>query len=286
MAGIEDKVLKDSNMGGGTTIPHLKYGGQGGQLPNLGIKDASGKVVEAWSTATPYVAQNVIPQIVKFPKAFDLLPNADEVKAIFKALMEEEMLTIEGLASGITIEVDETPMGAGGHTLKTPTKSLITQSNVTYMWKERGAKAIQKFWDFYSRYILVDPITNKPLIANLIEDIDAVGGEYTHEWFSWSMMFIEPDITQKKVVDSWLTIGMFPLGNGDRVGKRDIKTAGEVSELSIEMACTTYANEGIMDLAADILSKMTVLTKSPDEMILPVDGIDATVAEVETGFDN
>jgi len=99
-------------------------------------------------------------------------------------------------------------------------------------------------------------------------------------------MYIEPDITQRKVVDAWLVANQFPKSNGDRTGKRDKTAAGEPTELSIDFAGITMTGPNVERLAQNLLNSLTILNKIPDnDMVLPATALDANVSSADSvGF--
>lgn len=133
----------------------------------------------------------------------------------------------------------------------------------------------------------MDPDTKRALVAQYITDINTIGGMYTPDYYTGTVLFIEPDITQKVVVDAWLCTNMFPKGNGDRTGKRDLRSAGETPELSIEFTSITMNNSAVMTLANKILSSLSVLSKLPDTgIVVPSSEIDSTLAAAKGGFNS
>jgi hypothetical protein len=98
---------------------------------------------------------------------------------------------------------------------------------------------------------------------------------YTPDYYTFSMLFIEPDITHTTVYDAWLISNMYPKSNGDRVGSRDIRSAGESPELSIDMAGFAMCNENVRVMAKAMLANLTTLKHIPDLGILvPTDKVD------------
>lgn len=288
MARLKDAVLEKDKLYTGTSpASNLVHGGQQGYMPKIGTIAADGKVYEEWISNTAYISNNVIPVVLRTPGFFEYMDNKKQWVETYKALIELHPLTITGLTSGLTAEFDETPVGGGGEQQETLTDVKRARSSLAMTYKEKANKAITKFFDILIRYGMMDPDTKKPLVANLIKDMDKVG-IYTPDFYTGTVLFIEPDTTQKFVVDAWLRVNMMPKSNGERTGQRNMNAAGEAKELSIDWTGITMNNENVLTLAQTTLSALSVLTKVPDtDMIVPnKDGADANVNAAKTGFND
>lgn len=283
---ITDAILnKDKAYAGHSPALDLSYGGQQGIMSKIGRVGPDGKNYDEWISNQAYVKRNVIPIVLRYPKFFDYMPEKEKWIAAYKALIELHPLSIDGLSSGLTVETDEHPIGGAGEMQEEPTDVKRAKSTLTFVWKEKAGKAIQKFLDKFIRYGIMDPDVKRPLVADLIGDISSIEGMYTADFYTGTVIYIEPDITQKVVIDAWLCTNMFWKSNGDRTGKRDIKSAGEAPELSIESSCITMNNEAVLTLADRILSSLTSLSKLPDiGIVVPSAEIDASIAAAKTGF--
>ncbi|MGE3593014.1 MAG: hypothetical protein AB7G52_11070 [Arcobacter sp.] len=286
MSRITDSVLaKDTVYAGHGPALNLTYGGQNGFMPRIGLTGPDGKSYEEWISNHAYIKKNIIPVVIRYPKFMDFMPDKEKWIATYKALIELHPLTIDGLTSGLTVEFDEHPIGGAGEMQEELTDVKRARSTVTMTFKEKAGKAIQKFLDYVIRYGMMDPDTKKPLVTRYMENIEAVGGMYTPDYYTGTVLFIEPDTTHKVVVDAWLCSNMAPKSNGDRTGKRDIRSAGEAPELSIEWTSITMNNEAVLNMADKVLKDLTIINKVPDlDLVLPSTEVDATVKAGATGF--
>lgn len=286
MSRIKDAVLaKGTAYAGHNPALDLTKGGQNGYMAQIGVKGADGKYYDAWISNQAYIKKNIIPVVLSYPKFFDFLTDKDKFIAAYKALIELHPLTIDGLTSGLTVEVDEHAVGGGGEMQEEITNVTRARSTLSFTFKEKAGKSIQKFLDFMIRYGYLDPDVKKPLVAQFIDDMSKVGGAYTPDYYTGTVIFIEPDVLHKEVVDAWLCTNMFFKSNGERTGKRDIHSAGEAPELTIESSAITMNNEAVLALATDILSKLSIINDVPDtDMLTPTGGIDAGVAKATTGY--
>lgn len=289
MSMVLDGIIgKDKVYAGHSPAINLINGGQSGVFNQIGILGTDGKLYDGWVSNSAYVKRNVIPIMLRAPLFFTLMPDADKWTATLKALMENRALAITGLTSGLTVETSEHAIGGDGNMQEEVTNVTRARSNPNYTWQEMAGKAICKFFDKYIRYGMMDPDTKKVLDSMYITDINSqMAGMYTPDWYSFSMLFIEPDITQKIVNDAWMCVNMFPKSNGDRTGGRDLRQAGEIPEVSIDFAAITLNNEAVLLFADKVLASLTVLNKLPDtEIKLPQNEIDSVVSAQQAGFNS
>lgn len=285
---ISDKILAgDKVYGGISPTMDLSTGGHFGYLPSTGKLAANGRPYEAWIANQAYVQRHIIPIVLRAPKFFNYMPNSAKWLATYKAMFENLPQEINGLQSGLTVETDEHPVGGGGEMQEEITDVKRARSAISINYKEKAGKAILKFYDTMIRYGMMDPDTKTALIGNYL-NINQLGGMYTPDFYTGTIMWIEPDITNTNVVDAWLSFNVFPKLNGERTGKRALASAAESPDLTIDFASVTLNNEATMKLAQNILNSLQVIRKVPNtDIILPVDGIDANIkARAGVGFNS
>jgi len=283
---IQNAVSSGDNLIPQTRL-NLVFGGQSGYIPKIGRKGLDGSNFGEWISNQGYVKKNVIPIVLSYPKFIDHLQEPVEWRAVFKSLIETHALSIDGLTSGLTVETDEHAVGGGGEFQQEITDVKRERSNITTVFKEKAGKPIQMFFDFYIRYGIMDPDTKVPLITNYFEQpgLESVGGMYSPADYTATILFIEPDITHKTVVDAWLSTNLFPHSNGDRTGKRNVSEAGEGLEISIEWGGITTNNSAVLQMAQEILESMNI-TNIPDIQVeLPNTKVNSSLAAIDAGFD-
>jgi hypothetical protein len=281
-----DAVINDYYINGNDSVDtsssvNLEFGGMHGYLPHM----------HEWQSNQAYVKRNLIPIVLSYPLFFDYMPNPTRWKKAYKALIELHPLTIEGFNSGLTVETDEHPIGAGTEMQEEIIDVKRERSTPSFTYKEKAGRAIQKFLDSVIRYGYMDPDVKSPLVTKIGGD-DTIFKKnliYSPKFYTGSAIFIEPDITQKSVVDAWLCVNMFFKGTGDRTGKRDISSGGEMLDLSIEMSAITLNNYPVLNMAQGLLDKLnkTVLNNIPDEVddyALPIDDLSNDVNSTGIGF--
>lgn len=281
MTFTESILEKENLYAGHSPAIDLRYGGQMGYMPRIGlIKD--NKYYGEWIANQAYIRRNVIPLLLQAPRFFEFLPDSSKWVAVLKSMIEDQPLTIDGLTSGLTVETDEHPVGGAGEMQEEVTNVTRARSTVSFSFLEKAGKSVSKFFDFYIRFGIMDPDTKTPIISKYFTDVSDFNNMYTPDWYTFTVLFFEPDITNKVVNDAWLCTNMFPKSNGERTGKRDVKSGGEKVEHSIEFSSITMNNEAAMRLADTMLKNLTVLNKIPDlDIVLPLDGPEAKIEAVK-----
>lgn len=265
---------------------NLEYGGQHGYWARLGMRDASGRTYDEWISNTSYVKRPIIPILLDYPKFFDLMPQPDVWKRSFKALMELHPISIEGLNSTINVDTDERAVGKAGEMQEEVTNTTRNRSTPTFNFVEKAGKPITNLFNTYIRYALMDPDTKAALIGTYIDNIEDIGGVYTAEMYSFSMLFIEPDPINKVVQEAWICTNMFPKTGPEITGSRTENGAGQLLDISVEFAAITMSTQSVKEMAQDTLKNLTILSKIPDkDQVVPSNGINPELKSINNGFD-
>lgn len=97
-------INKDTLYAGSSAALNLAHGGQNGVHAKIGTV-IDGKNYDEWMSNQAYISRNIIPIVIRYPKFFDLLPDSKKWIEAYKALIELHPLSIEGLSSGLTVEL-------------------------------------------------------------------------------------------------------------------------------------------------------------------------------------
>jgi len=147
--------------------------------------------------------RDVIPVVLQVPKGFGLLPNKDAWKEAVKALFEVHAKTIEGLNSSLTVEHQEHQLGLSGATMREPGNVNREATSITLGGVlERYGNPFEILLDVWVRYLMMDPDLKAPLITRVV-DADALPKAWTSEWYSCTVLFIEPDPLYRTVIHAW-----------------------------------------------------------------------------------
>lgn len=288
MSRIKESVLgQDTAYAGQTATNDLSFGGQGGIAPNIGGVAPDGTVGDEWISNQAYVKRNIIAVVLKYPKFFDVLTDSkDKLIASYKALIELHPLSIDGLTSGLSVEFDEHAVGGAGEMQEEIVNVTRARSTPSFVFKEKAGKSIQKFVDFIIRYGYMDPDTKQPLVTASLSD-EQKSSVYSPDFYTGSVLFIEPDVLQLNAVDAWLCVNMAFKGNGERTGKRDLRVAGEAPEITLESTAITLNNDVVIKLADTILKGMSTIGFNPSvDTTLPIAEVDTNLVSAVTGFND
>ena len=284
---IEAGILDSTELhASGSPTLDLNYGGLTGAMPRFGYVDPkSGKYYGEWINATPYVRENIIPVMLTYPKALDFIPDKERWIGMFKAALEVEAQSITGLNTSRSLETGDGGKITGGQSFEVPTKVSIAASNISYTWKERMGRPFGKWLDFWLEYLIQDPFTRRAKITRYLED--PTSNEdfimYTPDFYTVTMLYIEPSNQMTTVEQAWLSFNMMPKVGGNREGKREVDAAGETIDLSVEFTNIVIDTDCVKRLAKAILPRLVSLYEIPDlDLTLPVAGFDASVKDNTT----
>jgi len=242
---------------------NIDFGGQFGWSPRLGYIDKDKSFHSEWISNHKYVSKNVVAVVLQTPRFFDFMPDPQKWINAFKALIELHSKSIEGLSSGLTVEYSEHAVGGAGEMQEEVTNVTRARSTVTHTVEEKAGKPINRFLTDWIRYGLMDPDTKHALIGTMSNWKNEL---YTPEYYTATVLYFEPDITMRSIVEAWLCTNMAPKGNGEVVGKRDLTSGGEVKEIAIEFTSITMYNEPVRRLAQSILDEMTTIKVDPHQL--------------------
>ena len=277
-----DYVGDDAYFGNDLPTIDIRKGGQWGALPRIGGVDSE-KPIHEWMHEQSYLRRDVIPILLQAPKGFDLLPNSEHWKAAVKALFEVHAKTIEGLNASLTVEHNEKQLGLSGASMREPNDVKREATSVTLGGiGERYGLPFEILLDVWIRFLIMDPDLKIPLIAK-VADQDNLPEAWSADWYSCTVLFIEPDPLYKKAVHVWLVSNLYPSANPDIIGKKDKTAARENKELSIDMGgfALPPTNKRVKALGNAVLSNIQLWAKDPDDILLPADSVDTSIEALD-----
>lgn len=273
MARLTDALLDQQAFARGASQPMLdvSHGGQHGYSP----------VLSEWVSNAAYVRRNLICILLEAPRFFQTMPEPDKWVRTLKSLVEHQARTIEGLNAGLTVELDEHPVGGAGEFQQEFTDVKRARSEPVFGFVEKYGMPIQTFLYNWITYGMMDPDTKFAMSGTLqgTRPTDLLA-----DWYSMSCLFIEPDPTHRKVVKSWVTTNMFPKGTGEIIGKRDLTAASEVLNLSVEFTGISQFNLGTNVFAQKVLDSVNLTNANPYLRPSFINGISADVAAADLGY--
>ena len=292
-ARITEAVYDSTEVNAGVSPAlDLNYGGMMGVTPRYGFYDEkANKYYGEWISATPYVRENVLPVLLTHPKFMDWLPNRERWLGMCKAVFETVAQSITGLKGAINVDTDSTSVGGAGAQFEVPTNVTLEQTSLSYTFKERMGRPFNKFFSFWIEYGIMDPHTKVAKAVKFLEDptqlVDPRTGEeikmYTPDFYTATVLFIEPSNNNTTVEKAWLVFNIFPKSAGAFEGSRDITTAKSTEEITIDFAGIGIHTDAVHALARAIMPKLVSLYEQPDmHMTLPVAGFDPSIKDNDT----
>jgi len=260
----------------------IRYGGQWGALPRIGGVD-SDKPIHEWMHEQAYLKRDVIPVVLQVPRGFNLLPNGTDWNEAIKALFEVHAKTIEGLNSSLTVEHAEHTLGVSGATMREISNVNREATSITIGGiQERYGNPFEILLDVWIRYMMMDPDLKAPLITRVAAP-ETLPKAWTAEWYTCTVMFIEPDPLYRMPVHAWLVSNLYPSGNPDIIGKKDKSTGREIKEISIDMGgfALPHTNKHVKALATKIIGNLKLWEKDPEEILLPANTVDTDIENVQ-----
>jgi hypothetical protein len=254
-------------------VINLKYGAQNGFLPNIGGVDAANnnKRVSAWISDSPYVRHNIIPVVLRVPRVFELLDPSirnDYIKT-YISLLDSRMISISGLDTSLRVDTDGHMIGASGTAqFEVPVNVMQnTTGGIMYEYNEVMGASIQKFFTWFIKFAIGDTHTKVPLVATKMLNLlgrssdDSIGSMlYDPSFYTACVLYIEPDLTRKQVINAWLCDNMFPKNAGDKTGSFRQDKSGEKVGISIEFSALCIDTGPVEILAKSILDRMSQTT--------------------------
>lgn len=274
------------NAGASPTLD-LNYGGMMGVMPRYGFYDKnSKKYYGEWISATPYVRENILPVLLSYPKFLDWVPDRERWIGMMKATFETHAQSIDGLKATLTLETDtSTNVGGAGAVFEVPTNATYEQTSLSYTFKERMGRPFNKFFTFWIEYGIMDPYLKVPKSLRYLKDptTNEEFNMYTPDFYSATVLFIEPSNGNTTVEKAWLGFNIFPKSAGTVEGKRDLTTAKSTEDVSIDFAGIFIHTDSVIKLAKSILPKLISMYETPDyQLTVPIAGFDPAVKDNQT----
>ena len=249
----------------------LAQGGQNGFQTDFG----------SYVSNTAYVKRNLKAFLMEAPEGFQDTANPSKWVATLKSLVELHPKSIEGLNGGLTVEVVENAAGGAGEMQEDPSNVTRARSVPVFVWTERYNKPINAFLKNWIELFLMDPITKVP---GIMQTGTVKPSDILPDYYSMTVMFVEADPTDTKVVDAWLCTNMYPKSDGTVEGRRELAAAMEGVDHSIEFTALTQKGKGVNALAQSLLDGITTTPVNPNARPAFIAAITADVAAATNGY--
>lgn len=253
----------------------LSIGGMGGFSPDWQqIVGQSG-----------YRPRDIIPILMEAPVGYKYFPDPQRRFNTLKSLVETQFQSVQGLTHGATNEYSEIQVGRSGQLIHDVNRTIITQPEVTFNYRERANAAIHRF--FYEETTLLgfDPHTQQIGIVPYIQDTSTIASEAAQNTFGSSVvLYILPDVTRTKVVWAWLALNVTFETSGELESQADVTAALDVPELAIPTKATYDQSEGTRVLAQRMLDNMPYFNAGPNQRPAFVQNVAANLTADDKGY--
>lgn len=262
-----------------TSVVDLRNGGQNGAIPDY----------RTFISNSAYVQRNVIPFLIEYPRGFDYMPGANGRVGekggrniwvgTLKALVETQAKSIEGLNGTLSVNFVDNPIGSSGEVQEDYSQTQRARSTPSFTWVERQGRPVYHFFKGWIDYLLGHAETQTPMLGS-VPGNEGVAFDFLPDMTSMTVLFVEPDPYQRRVVESWLCINMMPHGAGELNGKRDLTSAMSGREVSVEFTAITMMSQGVNEFAQRLLNELNLTGMNPQLRKACVDKVDAAISAV------
>lgn len=236
-------------------------------------------------SAASYIPNNIVCLLVDAPKGFQVLPNAEEMVATLKSLVEEQARTISGLTSTLTVDSSEVPLGGAGEVHQDISNVTRARTTPSFTWPEKIGRPINLFMEYWIEQLGMNAETKIPdIVANDALSRPVVPEDFLPDFRAMTCLFFEPDPSFSRVVKAWLSTNMFPLSGGENTGTRDLTTASALVEHSIDFTASTFTGRSVSEFAQEMLDGLNLTGISPNIREVYPREIHADVRAADTGY--
>lgn len=241
--------------------------------------------VNGWVGTTHQVRKPLVALLVEPPRGFDFYPQ-DKPKLIsmLRSMIELHPLSIDGLTQGLEVAVSEQAIGGAGQKFHDPTNVTEAQSEVTFRYAERYGYAFSRYLSCYIKNLIMDPYTKYPGWTNL-PNAKSLSEDQLADVYSFSVLYYEPDSTNKFVNRAWLMANQYFKTSGEITGKRDLTAEGEVPTYDVPLAGFQLTGLGVDEFAQRIMDAMNTTGADPIGRKAFLDKISADVLAAKKGYD-
>lgn len=250
----------------------IRYGGQHGYSP----------VLTEWINNQAYVAKPMICLLIEAPRGFQYLPDPAFWVGALKALFERCHKSISGMQRGLKVEVSDTnPVSGGGEVMQDFTNVTRERSAPQFVWVEKYGRPIQTFLEEWITNLLADPDTK---VANICTIPGVKPTDMLADMYSATALFFEPDPTHTKVLKAWLSTNMYPQGTDEISAKRELSSAMETRDVTVEFTALSQSSLGVRMFAQQLLNSINITNANPNLAPAFVEELDADVLATNTGY--
>lgn len=265
---LDDTILNGDAFARGKQAPmvNVKNGGQFGWATDF----------KSWVSHSAFVRRNLIPRLIAAPRGFADLPQPQLWRSTLKTLVEERAKTIEGLQGELTVDEEAHPFGGAGEEQEDVINVTREKSEPEFTWQEAYNRSINVFLERWITDLIMDPITKVPNVVTS----GTTPSDLLPDYYTMTVLFIEPDPSHTQVVRAWLCTNMRPKTGGTVEGRSDKEGGGETVELGVAFSAITQHGIGVDMFAQRLLDEMNLTGANPNHRPAFMDKITADVRAV------
>lgn len=231
--------------------------------------------MEGIVNSTPHVSNNLIVRVLASPKGFNDLPNAEVWHGSWKALFELQATSVTGLMKTLQPQWTSTEWGGAGEEIDVPIGMKRDKSEVVFTLNEKSGLVFTEMLEQFHRMFIMDEDTKHPGIAMLKNDIP----DGLLDYYTWTMIFIEPDRYLQHPQRAWIVANMAPKTSAQQESKRDKKTDQETLDIEVSMTGVAQIGYAVDMVAASILKSMRQTQADPLRAPAYLQGPTADIAD-------
>lgn len=250
-------------------VVDLRHNGQQGFVPDY----------RTYLSNSAYGQRNWIPFLLEYPRGFDFLDDKEVYIGTLKSLVETQAKQIDGINGTVTVQFFDNPVGSSGEIQQDYSRTERARTTPTFTWVERQGRPVQLFLNAWINNLLGHPDTQVPMINSYSRNKDKYF-DFLPDFTSMSVLFVEPDPFQRRVVDAVLCINMMPQTSGDNTGKRELTAGFQGRDIQVEFTCMAMRSTGVLQFGQTLLTAMNYSGFNPDARRSAIEGIHANIKAV------
>lgn len=228
----------------------LKRGGQHGHLNDY----------EAWCSHAPYVRQNTIPRLITAPRGYRDLPNPQIWYTALKSIIELHSKTIGGLNSTLSVDSAQQAFGGAGEQHDVPVNVTRARTEPSHSVDEKYGRPVTEFLEGWILNLIGDPETKYP---NVLKQEGVIVPDLLPDYYSCSVLYIEPDPTGRRCMHAWYVTNMYPTEGPSREGARDMTSSKEDLTIDITFTGITQTGIGVNNFGQLVLDALNMANVNP-----------------------
>lgn len=225
--------------------------------------------------STPHVSNNLIVRVLASPKGFNDLPNSEIWHGAWKALFELHPTSVTGLQKTLQPNWAGTEWGGSGEEIEVPVGMKRDKSDVVFSLNEKFGLPFTHMLEQYHRMFIMDEDTKHPGIAMLKDDIP----DGLLDYYTWTMIFIEPDRYLQFAQRAWIIANMAPKTSVASESKRDKKGDQDILDFDISMTGVAQVGYAVDAVANAMLKSMRQTQADPMRAPAYLQGPTADIAD-------